>query len=321
MKENNTRKFDILQQYKMAQKYEERYVGVMILENRSNIEYIYTPETKHIKLITPEDRSIELIKVETESNIINGDEREIQKNIVNLIKKEIEKKNGVLNGEYIFADDDDDKFLKDGFIHVPKKFLFNDQETTDNIVISRHPETGEYGVSLIDRKLPPTGWAMAGGMVDEEDIEEAKKELQNRDNPEYNGKRVVEDEAAIINSSKEVGEELNLSDISVIKRYKEKVSTYEVRGSLNTTVTVFFSKTGYDAKAGDDAGDEVWLSVDELKTLIEKGIFQKGEKEIILIPHHKAILKKVINDKELNNYFNNKEEKQKKQKKKEECIY
>jgi 8-oxo-dGTP diphosphatase len=48
---------------------------------------------------------------------------------------------------------------------MEKKFR-NPVPTVDIIIQAVHPESGERGIILIERKNPPFGWALPGGFVD-----------------------------------------------------------------------------------------------------------------------------------------------------------
>lgn len=275
---------DLLEEYEKSSKIENRMVGVGININGSDIEYQFFPEKSELKLIMPEIEKMVVIAADYgEIGIDSKDtEEEIQDKISSYVKRQTLNKDFPLDA-VVFADDGRE-FLRKGFIHVPSRFLFNDQRTTDNIVVTEN-EDGQKGILLIDRKLPPTGWAMAGGMVDEAALEKAA---------------MLGVDANEQNAADELEEELGLKNVSVVDLEDgyETYSSYEVRGSMTTHITVFDSPMALKDKmaiAGDDASDFEFLTMDEIKELLVMGNYVKNGKVINLIPHHRKILKKILN--------------------------
>lgn len=272
-------KTDVIKEYEKSSKIENRMVGVGINDNGPDIEYHFFPELNELKLIVPDiDTCISIEASLSDIGISEETEESFnQKKLADFVKiKTHDDDFPIKNIKWSNVERD---FLVDGFIHVPSRFLFNNQQTTDNIVITQN-EKGEKGILIIDRKLPPTGWAMAGGMVDEAAIKKAA-ELQK--------------DASELNAHDELEEELGLKEVKIVPLSEEytRVDSFEVRGSMSTRVTVFDSPGALVDKlatAGDDASDFKFITFEELFTLLKRETLVKDGIEIKLVPHHRDIL-------------------------------
>jgi len=267
---------DILEEYKKSSMVKNRLVGVGILDGDTDIEFHFFPDEQKMKLIFPGLNSKIDVSISDElMNNFNQLENEQEKyNFLNSYVRNLVEDYSVVEGNFV---DDGREFMTNGFVNVPSFIVqnFNHQLATDLIVLTKN-NNNKLGIVLIDRKFPPTGWAMAGGMIeDDEDAEiNAEKELQE-----------------------ELGSKMTTKKIFTIP---DNIHTYEVRGYVETNVNVYYSKDAYKkAQAGDDAADSMFLTIEELKHLLETGILMKKGKRISLVPHHADILKEYFY-----NYFN-----------------
>lgn len=151
---------------------------------------------------------------------------------------------------------------KENIKMIPNKFRFTNQQTTDAF-ISGIDNDGNKLFLLIERKHPPLGFAMPGGMVE---------------------KNETPDE----NMIKEIAEEVSLQENDLIS-IKEigKFECSEVRGTVNTTL--YEVDVGINIKtaiAGDDASNLKLVNENELKELLEKNM---------VISHHKELIEKLMN--------------------------
>jgi ADP-ribose pyrophosphatase YjhB (NUDIX family) len=153
---------------------------------------------------------------------------------------------------------------------IPEQFYFNEQNTTDTILF-KTDEHGDRQYAFIFREFPPYGYALAGGMVDE-----------NEDSLEAN--------------FRELKEELNADDISLDNDFGY-IKNYEIRGSLNTRLISVEANNPSQIEAGDDANSFIWLSENDVNEFINSNK---------IIPHHQILFKKFLNSKKDNSQKLNK---------------
>jgi len=265
----------MIEEYKKSANIKNRLVGTGILDGDTDIEFHFFPDEQKIKLLFPGLNSKMEINISDEliDNFNKLETEQDKYSLINSYVRNLVEDYSIVEGIFI---DDGREYMTNGFINVPTFIIesFNHQLATDIIVLTKN-NNNKLGIVLIDRKFPPTGWAMAGGMIED-------------------------NEDAASNSDKELEEELG-SEMKTKKIFTipENIHTYEVRGYVETNVNVYYSKDAYKkAKAGDDAADSMFLTIEELQHLLETGIFLKKGKRIQLVPHHADILKEYFD-----NYF------------------
>jgi len=184
-----------------------------------------------------------------------------------------------LNGkEQFYIDNDDitytdnnniktmkkDLFLKkfnDSVEYLHPKFVWDKPKLTVDGIIKIFIN-GKWCIPLIIRKYSPKGLAMPGGMIDSDDVNDAKYTFE-----------------------KEMQEELNLTSFSNIELFK-KFNVKEARGPVTTFVFTAISKQ--TPRAGDDAAAFEWVEVGENFELLSD--FLKTNRNRFAMKHHFDIL-------------------------------
>ena len=157
-----------------------------------------------------------------------------------------------------------DEFLKkfnDSIEYLHPKFVWDKPKLTVDGIIKIFIN-GKWCMPLIIRKYSPKGLAMPGGMIDSDDVNDAKYTFE-----------------------KEMQEELNLTNFSNIQLFK-KFNVKEARGPVTTFV--FTAISNQTPRAGDDAADFEWVEVGENFELLND--FLKANRNRFAMKHHFDIL-------------------------------
>lgn len=281
---------DLIKLYKESSEVKNRVVGTVLMEENFSIDYIYLIDNRILKMVIQENNNYYEYKINEE--IVEKGEVSaslITRIIKEFIQEELGMKYKPLKKHHSKGMAYSNFWLLNSNSWVRKDELYYNENTVDEIVISKDKKSGEYGVIFVDRFFTPAGlsFPISGDNISDRPVN-----------------RIEKIESNIENLKTVLGDRF---EAKKLKEIGERYQGFELRGSINSKITIWYNEDK-DKRYNffdSDRLSYIFIPMKNLKELIED---KYDEVEgLRLISHQKEILKMLIEasktDINLNEYF------------------
>jgi hypothetical protein len=278
---------DLIAIYREMSDYDDRIVGSILLNEESNLEYIYIKEFNLLKIIILDTKEtfdfnldLEVLSVACNSSVKYRGEQSLQLLLRRYVKSFIEfydkGASGYLEKEPKYGLNYSNQYIIKGISSVLSKNLFYKEQTIDNFIITKYEN--KYSIIMSNRVLTPSGLALPGS---------------NNLNKDFNTKDKIFLRTKL---EEKVGKNIELTLLNVSN---EEYPLYELRGSVNTKLVYWYGEIEsiIDYRySREDLPDNLFVPISEIKNIIDTGIYIKGEEKYVLVPHQIEVLSLAINE-------------------------